>query len=253
MQFEKLKINISVNNIAHTFYYSCNQTATFSDLLEYFAFLVPYLNICKCYQFYASKDNKNIEQQCFIVSPQSKVEQYKSVLSNIILKKNQDICQHNKFDFLLSSKKDIISYFQNIISQKNKEIEQKNKRINTLEKTISGNILLKQPNYKEEINIYDIIVHIDSIKDINKGWEIEMNEKGKQSYENYKNENILKIGVIGNANKGKSFLLSKISKINLPSGMSIKTEGLSIKYPDLRLHKNRGIKYKISRFRNIYK
>ena len=66
-----------------------------------------------------------------------------------------------------------------------------------------------------------------------------MNEKGKRSYEKYKNENILKLGVIGNSNTGKSFLLSKISKINLPS--SIKTEGLSIKYPDLKLFKNRKI------------
>ena len=241
MQFEKLKINISVNNLVHTFYYSCNQASTFSDLLEYFSFLVPYLNICKCYQFFGSKDNKNIEQQCISISHQSKVEEYKNLLNNIILKKNQDKCQHNKFNFLLSSKKDIISYFQNIISQKNKEIEQKNKRISKLEKTISQNVLLKQPSNKEQIKFYDIIVHIDSVKDINEGWNIEMNEKGKKNYDDFKNKNILKLGVIGNANKGKSYLLSKISKIDLPSGMSIKTEGLSIKYPELKLYENRKI------------
>ena len=55
----------------------------------------------------------------------------------------------------------------------------------------------------------------------------------------YKNERI--IGVIGNSNKGKSFLLSKISKINLPNGTNIKTEGLSIKYPELEKYKNRKI------------
>ena len=37
-----------------------------------------------------------------------------------------------------------------------------------------------------------------------------------------------KIDVIGNADKGKLFLLSKISKIDLPSWTSISTEGLSI-------------------------
>ena len=47
-----------------------------------------------------------------------------------------------------------------------------------------------------------------------------------------KNDPVLKIGVIGNADKGKSFLFSKISKIDLSSGTSISTEGLSIKYPD---------------------
>ena len=68
-----------------------------------------------------------------------------------------------------------------------------------------------------------------------------MDEKGEKNYNNYKKERVIKIGVIGNANKGKSYLLSKISKIDLPSGMSIKTEGLSIKYPDLSVFEDRKI------------
>ena len=68
-----------------------------------------------------------------------------------------------------------------------------------------------------------------------------MNEKGKKQYFEFKDEKILRIGIIGNSNKGKSFLLSKISKINLPSGTSIKTEGLSVKYPDLSKYKYRKI------------
>ena len=62
------------------------------------------------------------------------------------------------------------------------------------------------------IDFYDVIVHIDSIKDINKGWKIEMNKDAEKNYNDYKTQKVLKIGVIGNANKGKSFLLSKISK-----------------------------------------
>ena len=85
-------------------------------------------------------------------------------------------------------------------------------------------------NKEQFMNFYDVIVNIKSIKDINKGWPIKLN---KDNYENYKNEKTIKIGVIGNSNKGKSFLLSKISKISLPSGTSIRTEGLSIKYPQL--------------------
>ena len=85
-------------------------------------------------------------------------------------------------------------------------------------------------NKEQFMNFYDVIVNIKSIKDINKGWSIKLN---KDNYENYKNEKTIKIGVIGNSNKGKSFLLSKISKISLPSGTSIRTEGLSIKYPHL--------------------
>ena len=85
-------------------------------------------------------------------------------------------------------------------------------------------------NKEQFMNFYDVIVNIKSIKDINKGWPIKLN---RDNYENYKNEKTIKIGVIGNSNKGKSFLLSKISKISLPSGTSIRTEGLSIKYPQL--------------------
>ena len=39
--------------------------------------------------------------------------------------------------------------------------------------------------------------------------------------------------------KRKSFILSKISKIKLPSRTSVRTEGLNIKYPDLEWFENR--------------
>ena len=106
----------------------------------------------------------------------------------------------------------------------------------------SNQIKGNQKYIKEKfIDFYDVIIHIDSIKDINKGWKIEFNEKAKEKYESLKSQKIIKVGVIGNSNKGKSFLLSKISKIKLPSGTSIRTEGLSIKYPDLETFKDRKI------------
>lgn len=76
----------------------------------------------------------------------------------------------------------------------------------------------KEANF---MNFYDVIVDIKSVKDISKGWEIKMNENTKQKYEEFKKDKVIKIGVIGNANKGKSFLLSKISKIKFPSGTNI--------------------------------
>ena len=151
---------------------------------------------------------------------------------------------HNKLNLLLFSKNDIIHNYQKIISQKNQEIEKYKLENNSLKEKLSKIIIIRTSpdvNNKKQIDFYDIIVHIDSVKDINKGWKIEMNEKGKLNYEKYKNEDILKVGVIGNANKGKSYLLSKISKIDLPSGMNIKTEGLSIKYPDIKMDKKRKI------------
>ena len=98
--------------------------------------------------------------------------------------------------------------------------------------------------FDEEIelkNFYDVIINIKSVKDISKGWEIKMTEKGKKNFNKYRNTELLTIGVIGNSNKGKSFILSKISNINFPSGTSIKTEGLSIKYPELEQFRNRKI------------
>ena len=90
-------------------------------------------------------------------------------------------------------------------------------------------------------DFYDVIINIKSIKDIIKGWPIKSTEKGKKQYLEKKNEPVLKVGVIGNEDKGKSYLLSRISKIDLPSGVSISTEGLSIKYPELEEYKNRKI------------
>ena len=111
-------------------------------------------------------------------------------------------------------------------------------KINPENNEIVGNQKFEKPKFAD---FYDVIVHIDSIKEINKGWQIEMNQNGEQNYQKYKKEKIMKIGVIGNANKGKSFILSKISKMKFPSGFSIKTEGLSIKYPDTTLFYDRRI------------
>ena len=96
-------------------------------------------------------------------------------------------------------------------------------------------------NTKEFIDFYDVIIDIKSIRDINKGWEVKMSKKAEEEYETYKSQEVIKVGVIGNSNKGKSFLLSRISKIHLPSGTSIRTEGLSIKYPELEEFKDRKI------------
>ena len=93
---------------------------------------------------------------------------------------------------------------------------------------------------EDPLKFYDIIVDIQSIKQIENGWEILMKDRGK-NYFKENNETDVKIGVIGNGNKGKSFILSKISKIDLPIGFSVKTKGLSIKFPDLNIHKNRKI------------
>ena len=91
---------------------------------------------------------------------------------------------------------------------------------------------LKYQDLRKE-DFYDLIIKCNSIIGLKKGWDITMTEDGKKNYFEYKDNKYTKIGVIGSENRGKSTILSDFSKIELPTGVSIKTEGLSIKYPKL--------------------
>ena len=263
MDHKNCQINITVNDKTYSISYSYRNDSTFQDLLEYFAFLYPVLNICQCYHFrIIGRGDQNK-----IISKISNITAYSDYLKNLQLfnNTNGNKCAHSEENNLLYNKlfldseytrkvnnlkKQILSR-NKIIADNTKKIEEIEKKYMSLKlKNSWGEIVIKNENVlqlKQNITLnyekpkfsdfYDVIVHIDSIKDINKGWEIEMSEKGEKAYNEFKNKPLLKIGIIGNANKGKSFLLSKISKIELPSGMSIRTEGLSIKYPDPRVIK----------------
>jgi HSP20 family molecular chaperone IbpA len=154
------------------------------------------------------------------------------------------------------SKRDIYEMYIEKINKLNKLIDirtaEKDEEIKNLEEMIKNII----DNYEKEsklytkiknnfdgklIKFYDVIIDIKSLKDINKGWEIKMDLNGEKRFKEYKDNKALIIGVIGNSNKGKTFLLSKISKIEFPSGTNIKTEGLYIKYAELEKYKNRKI------------
>ena len=80
--------------------------------------------------------------------------------------------------------------------------------------------------------IYDMVIDISSMNSLLKdGWVIETTTRGKQNYEEKKDMPSVLISVFGEQNTGKSFILSRISGIDLPTGYSIETKGLSIKYP----------------------
>ena len=164
------------------------------------------------------KLNKNIE----------KLEKDKIYLEMAINNDTGALEQFHKLGILIDTK----SYGNGIkINPENNQIISNSN--SNIKENKSSEIILK--------NFYDIILDIKSVKDIDKGWEIKMTKKGEENYIKYKEDDLIRIGVIGNSNKGKSFILSKISKINLPSGTSIKTEGLSIKYPELEKFKDRKI------------
>ena len=130
-----------------------------------------------------------------------------------------------------------------IQSEKNKlEVKAKKTQIENL-KLMEENKELKEQNmtlqnfgirYKtdHEEGDYDIILCVDSIKNLaNNGWMVKYNKKeGKAIYEESKQKKTIVVGVVGNGNKGKSFLLKKLSDYNIPMGFNVKTEGLSIIY-----------------------
>jgi hypothetical protein len=85
------------------------------------------------------------------------------------------------------------------------------------------------PNNKP--NLYDLEININSILGFLKGWDITFGKDGKGKYERAKKNREKIFSVIGNKNKGKSFLLSKIVGRDLPNGFSVTTKGLSISFP----------------------
>ena len=128
--------------------------------------------------------------------------------------------------------------YEKDINKLKEENEKKTKELEIISQNADKS--LKYENLKKE-DFYDIIIKCDSISGLKKGWEISMNEKGKKNYYDLKDTKFTKIGIVGSENRGKSTVLMDLSQIELPTGVSIKTEGLSIKYPDLEIFKNRKI------------
>ena len=193
---------------------------------------------------YLNREKKDQEKKIDYLNREKK-EKEKEINNLNIEKKEQEMKINN-----LNRDKNLLEYAINgdvdkidLLNKLGVEGDNLKKKDNLIQIDDTSNEIKGNQKYIKEkfIDFYDVIIHIDSIKDINKGWRIEFNEKTKEKYESFKNQKIIKVGVIGNSNKGKSFLLSKISKIKLPSGTSIRTEGLSIKYPELEKCKDRKI------------
>ena len=88
---------------------------------------------------------------------------------------------------------------------------------------------------KQLNDVYDLIIKIESIKALfDGGWKIIGTDYGKKCNEKYQKNGSVVVTAIGNKNKGKSFILSKISEKDIPRGFNITTEGLSVIYPRKR-------------------
>jgi len=85
-----------------------------------------------------------------------------------------------------------------------------------------------------EAKAYDVILHIQNIRDILdlKEWPIEI----KPGVHTTWNES--SIGIIGLYNKGKTFILNKITGLAFESGNAVNTIGLSMKFFNLNNENN---------------
>ena len=94
-------------------------------------------------------------------------------------------------------------------------------------------------------DFYDLVIRIDSFRNLKKkeqgdyGWDILCSKDF--DYDQRTKEELVRIGVVGNGNRGKSFILSKLTNFKVPSGFGIKTEGISLKYPDMKTKDGNGI------------
>ena len=162
--------------------------------------------------------NKKLNNQINEVKSQFANDNYEKMKEQI---KNQKEIIENLNQKLENTKKEISQLYQ----QHNSILEEKNNYLNIIKTNETKNEFLE--NKIEDY--YDVVVDINSINSLkNEGWKICYNKR--DDYKNIICEDNVKIGVLGLNNVGKSYLLSKLVGMSIPTGYSIETKGISIKY-----------------------
>ena len=144
---------------------------------------------------------------------------------------------HSKFDGSISH----YEKMDNQMKEQEKKLEElsvvKEENEKLKEKNLNYEQVIKKGETKDDYlmkqaeEYYDVVIDIKSINSLkNEGWSIKYNQQRKEIYDKIVGEQTIKIGVLGLNNVGKSFLLSKIVRAEIPTGYSIETKGISIKY-----------------------
>ena len=169
---------------------------------------------------------------------EKKIQDYQKELKDTHSKYDQAI---NNFGQITNDNKELkkeIKSLNNIIKEKNSFESEANRLQNIIDSTKTKDDYLK----KKAEDFYDVIIDIDSISSLEKrGWEVKYNQERKEIYDKIISEKTIKLGVLGINNVGKSYLLSKIAKIDIPTGYSIETKGISIKYSEDSKGEEKGI------------
>ena len=121
------------------------------------------------------------------------------------------------------------------------KIEEEKAKIEKEKRDEEMRIFLEEENKKnrEEQDFYDLVLDFNSFEQLKKdGWNANFTKMGKKKYDKCINENEhnIVIGVCGNKNRGKSYLLGRIMEMEEyknPHGFLVTTSGISCIFPRL--------------------
>ena len=175
-------------------------------------------------EFYKIQNN-SIEDNIIIIGTEKEKAEF---IKKKILKLKTSIEQ-------LKKEKSNLNHENNILYSEIANEEQKREQLIMKQKIDLNNKVHFSGDIKNE-KTYDIIISILSIMGLSKeGWKIKY-PNGKEEYLEKAKKKAIIIGVVGNGNKGKSFILGKLSDYKIEQGFTIRTEGLSIRYGEEENH-----------------
>lgn len=173
------------------------------------------------------KDNENLKTEL-----QKKI----NVINQIKNERDKEIKAKTNLELKLKESNQYEEKDKNFI-KKIKELEQIIQKLKAdkenNQKDSEFNLIEKEKLSKDPLEFYDVIGNINSMKNISiNGWDFYMNEEGAKISQLKELPERLVIGVMGERNKGKSFILQALSGASLKTGTTINTIGISIKYLD---------------------
>jgi hypothetical protein len=198
-------------------------------------------NICK------SKRKKNPNNLCNRVKTKDEpdsdfdinLEEKKPIYNNIEKTEASpppaDKIINNKIEYPKLDESEQSNIENNIEKPKEKFLEKKeqSKKVKNYQNNLEKKKSNKNVNYYGKIDDkYDIIIDANSIRNLNKGWEIIYNKNEDSIKEIVHDLEKIVITVLGNSNRGKTHILQKLSGTKIPAGYQIQTKGLSIKIYD---------------------
>ena len=198
-----------------------------------------------------SKKKKEFEKEQKLEIENKRIEEEKAKLEEEKRKIEFDKKFNNARQQIEKGKKEINEMRRKLEEDKKKEIEEKKLKEEQI-KLEEEKAKIEKEKKEEEMNkfveeekkknrqseeFYDMILYFNSFEQLKKdGWDAKFTKFGKKKYDKCINEKNIIIGVVGNKNRGKSYLLGRIMKMKEyenPHGFLVTTSGISSIFPKL--------------------